>query len=47
MTTKNKSIHTHNTNITVAEVLFGILLGIGSIGAIWASTTLLIRLLAP
>ena len=45
MSAENKITNTHDTNITTAEILFGILLGIGAISAIWVTTTLVIHLL--
>ena len=45
MSAENEITNTHDTNITTAEVLFGILLGIGAISGIWVTTTLVIHLL--
>lgn len=45
MSEEKKNMKTHDTNITIPEVLFGILLGIGAISAIWVSTTIMIHLI--
>jgi hypothetical protein len=45
MSAEKKITNTHDTNITISEVLFGILLGLGAISAIWVSTTLMIHLI--
>ena len=34
----------HESAMTISEILFGALLGIGAIGFIWVSTTLLLHL---
>ncbi|MDX2435238.1 MAG: hypothetical protein GQ556_01475 [Desulfobacterales bacterium] len=34
----------HDTNVTISEVLFAILLGIAAVSSIWLSSTLLIHL---
>jgi hypothetical protein len=45
MSAEKKIVNIHDTNITISEVLFGILLGLGAISAIWVSTTLMIHLI--
>ena len=44
MSAEMKTTNNHDSNITISEILFGTLLGIGALSCIWVSTTLLIHL---
>jgi hypothetical protein len=44
MSLERKTTRTLDADITTSEILFGTLLGIGSICFIWVATTLLIHL---
>jgi len=44
MSLETKPINKHEADMTISEILFGTLLGVGAVSCIWLSTTLIIYL---